>query len=277
MVPAATSPALDPTFTRPLARNEAHVWHAFLDVPNDTLAALYSALSSDEQHRAARFVFDRDRHHFIAARGILRVLLARYLFLEPAEIAFSYGPHGKPALVMDPGSTSALHFNVSHSNGLALFAFALDRHIGIDIEKLRPDFAGMEMAEHFFSDEEIAQLRAMPAHSQARGFFNGWTRKEAYSKAKGGGLQIPLKSFSVSLGMKERVVLKSDDSNQWSLRSFEPCPGFIAALAVHGNNCPSHHFEWAPQPHYETLRSRVSPSDKAATRIRPIRESDPRD
>lgn len=165
-------------------------------------------LSADERERAARFHFLKDREHFIAARGLLRLLLSRYLDLPPQQLSFSYSPYGKPALAGERDCTS-LRFNVSHSHGVALYAFTLEREVGVDVEYIRQDVVGESIAEHFFSAQEVTSLRALPAGVQPQAFFNCWTRKEAFIKARGEGLSFPLDQFDVSLVPGEATALIS--------------------------------------------------------------------
>ena len=219
-----------------LRAGEPHVWRASLDLAAPRAAALYATLSADERERAARFHFERDRGRFIAARGFLRELLAGYLDHPPASLRFSYGPRGKPALAAPSANIS---FNLSHTHGLALFAFARDAALGVDIEHVRAGFATEDIAERFFSPREQSSLRALPAAQRAEGFFNGWTRKEAYIKATGDGLAIPLDSFDVTLAPGELprlLAVRATDApaSRWSLYALAPGPDFAAALVVDG-------------------------------------------
>jgi 4'-phosphopantetheinyl transferase len=177
---------------------------------------------------------DVHRNRFVAARALLRDLLAGYLAEPPAAIRFAYNEWGKPALA--PGFAALdVRFNLSHSQDLALYAFALEREVGVDLELIRGDFANERLAENFFSPAEVAALRALPREHQARGFFNCWTRKEAYVKARGQGLSIDLKSFDVSLAPGEEArFLRGEDCRGWSLASLAPADGWVAALATHG-------------------------------------------
>ncbi len=212
-----------------LAAGEIHVWQAHLNVDRPVLADLRSSLSDDEVARAARFHFDEHRDRYIAARGILRDILSRYRSEQPRAIEFSYGAFGKPAF-KDQASNERIQFNLSHSGGLALFAVAAGIELGVDVEEIRPGPADMEIAEHFFSGTEVAALRALPASVQREAFFNCWTRKEAYVKALGGGLQVPLDSFDVSIAPGEPTALhlgqKRDDKRKWSLRALRAAPGY---------------------------------------------------
>ena len=234
-----------PNGTPELTDNAIHVWRASLALGSAELERLRSTLTDDELARAERFVFERDRNHFIAARGILRDLLGRYLRCAPRSVDFTYGPHAKPA-VSGGGSRHPLRFNLSHSHGLALVATAREREIGVDVELIRPEFAGEEIAKRYFSTNEINELRKLPSELRAEGFFLCWTRKEAYIKARGEGLQIPLDSFDVSLTPGLPAKLNSADQSRWALRSLAPAAGYAAAVVAERNSWQLQCLSWAP-------------------------------
>lgn len=214
-----------------LQQDELHIWRAWLDVEPAERARLCSYLSKDEISRAQRFVFPRDRDHFIVARGRLRELAGRYLHCPPNVVQFKTGRYGKLSLLDD---LAPLHFNLSHSHGLALYGFCMGRELGIDTEKIRPGFAGEGITARYFSAAEQKEVAEVPNELPDTAFFLCWTRKEAYIKAHGDGLQIPLDSFDVSLKPGEPATLRSADSGRWSMRSFVPAPEFVAALIVEG-------------------------------------------
>jgi 4'-phosphopantetheinyl transferase len=214
-----------------LQNDEVHIWLAGLDVDPQERTRLRSYLNEEEVSRAERFVFPRDRDHFIVARGRLRELVGRYLHCPPNTVQFKTGRHGKLSLVDDG---DPLRFNLSHSHGLALYGFCMGREIGIDTEKIRPEFAGEEIAERYFSVTEQRELAELPKELRDTAFFLCWTRKEAYIKAHGDGLQIPLDSFDVSLKPGEPETLRSMDSGRWSMRSFVPAPEFLATIITEG-------------------------------------------
>ncbi len=216
--------------------NEVHVWRVGLDVPTAEMERLRALLAPDEQARANRLVFEGHRRRTITARGALRVILGRYLGVPPASLRFCYNAYGKPALAGEPGG---LRFNVSHSGDLALIAVVWRRAVGVDIECLRADVADEQLARRFFSPLEVASLLSLPERDRQRGFFTCWTRKEAYIKARGKGLSIPLDRFQVSLAPGEPAALLSvqgDDPARWGLHELRPGPGYIAALAVEGRH-----------------------------------------
>jgi 4'-phosphopantetheinyl transferase len=211
------------------------VWSGDLEPASEEIHDLRASLSPDELERASRFHFARDRQRFIASRGILRNILARYIGRSPETIRFFYGPFGKPSLAPE-GTANGLCFNLSHAGGLALYAVALNRKVGVDLERIDPSFVGDGIEEKFFSRNEIDELRSLAAGDRPRAFFNCWTRKEAYVKALGGGLQIPLQSFDVSLAPDKAPAFLSERESGWSLRGFTLPPDYVAAIAAEGKN-----------------------------------------
>lgn len=224
-----------------LGTHNLHVWRATLDLSRPALDSLWQILSSDERARSDRFHFQRDRDRFVSARGCLRIILARYLAIDPSAIRFTYGPYGKPFVANRVAATRGLTFNLAHSACLALYAFARECEIGIDLEQIRADLAGDDIAERFFSAAEVTRLRSLPPIQQTHAFFNCWTRKEAFIKARGTGLSQPLDQFDVTLGPGEPAVLletKWDQSEaaRWSLQSIDLSSDFAAALAYEGRD-----------------------------------------
>lgn len=214
-----------------------HLWTASLSIADRHLVGLWPLLSADERERALRFVFERDRHWFVAARGFLRDLLSAYTGVTPASLRFTYGERGKPAL--DPDHGSRVEFNVSHSGGLAVFAITSDSAVGVDVEEVRAlDDADCLARQCFAPGEQQELARLMPA-SRLQAFFNCWTRKEAYIKALGEGLSCPLESFEVTLAPGDRAGLRSIDGAEiqaarWWMHAFVPAPGFVGAVVVRG-------------------------------------------
>ena len=237
-------PAMSPS----LGIDEVHVWRAATDLPGSHIQTLHRTLSTDERARAGRFYFEKDSARFIVGRGLLRAILGRYLGIEPDHLEFCYNIHGKPALTEEFGD-NVLRFNLSHSHGLILYAIARNRDIGIDLEFIRPELAEERIAERFFSLNEIAALRALPKTMQHRAFFACWTRKEAYIKARGEGLSLPLDEFDVSLSPGKPAVLLNTRSDplvafRWSLRDLNPGSGYIGALAVEGHDWQLSCWQW---------------------------------
>lgn len=231
-----------------LLSDEVHVWCASLDMTTPHMQPLQDALSADELERASRFHFAKDRRRFVVARGVLRSLLGRYLGVEPRQLRFSYSAYGKPALVPTSGETG-LRFNVSHSHDLALYAVTYGREIGVDIEHIRANIACEEIAERFFSRQERALLRTLPAQLKHDAFFRCWTRKEAFIKAHGEGLSLPLDQFDVAFAPGEPAALLATrwaphEASCWVLRELTPSPGYAAALAVGGHGWRLACWQW---------------------------------
>jgi 4'-phosphopantetheinyl transferase len=226
-----------------LAASEVQIWCAVLDQDESQVHNFYHTLALDEQERAQRFYFARDRRRFTMARGVLRNILSRYLDLAPQQLAFAYGPKGKPSLAQDLAGLSPkasdLRFNLSHSGGLALYAFTYGRDVGIDLEQWREIEDAEQIASRFFAPGEVRTFCALPAHLRLEGFLNCWCRKESYIKATGDGLSLPLDRFEVSLvpGEPARFLRLEGDSAaaaRWSLRELHPAPGYAAAVCVEG-------------------------------------------
>jgi 4'-phosphopantetheinyl transferase len=228
-----TIPSAHPSFSA----NKVHVWRASLDRPAVDYAML---LSSDEQVRADRFRFEQERRRFIVGRGTLRIILGRYLNSPPEKIKFAYRANGKPAL-SDELLPPELRFNLSHSEDVALLAVVQNREVGIDLETLRPKVDVVKLANQFFSPVERAELEALPSDKQLASFFSGWTRKEAYLKARGEGMTYPLDQFSVSMDCDKpaRLLDVKDDPREltrWSFHTLAPAPGYTGALVVEGHD-----------------------------------------
>ena len=145
----------------------------------------------DERRKAAQFSLQEVREQFIVGRAILRGILGRYLQVDPERVRFSYGPHGKPAIAPECGG-EGISFNMSDSHGLAIYAVARGRQVGIDLERMRSDVPCERMAKRYFAEAELKAFLALPADQRQEGFFNCWTRKEAYLKAIGRGTFLPV-------------------------------------------------------------------------------------
>jgi 4'-phosphopantetheinyl transferase len=217
---------------------EVQVWRIPLDLDPETLAVLSDLLDPLERARAGRFRFERDRRRFIAARGRLRQVLSRYSGGRPEALRFRYGPHGKPELEPEDRSDS-LRFNLSHAHELALLAVARGRDVGVDLEWSGREVEALELAERFFSRAEARALWRLPEPRRAAAFFRCWTRKEAYIKARGEGLSLPLDAFDVSLARGHQSALLAtrgdpEEAARWRIRDLPAGPGYVAAVAARG-------------------------------------------
>lgn len=221
-----------------LPANDVHVWRIPLNQSSERTTLSLEVLSPDERERAARFHFDKDKNQFVQARAALRFILSEYLNVRPQDLEFSYGPQGKPELA-NGHAESCLRFNLSRRDGLALIAITRGRKIGVDVELVRADVPFLEIADVSFSSVESATLRSLPERLQATGFYNCWTRKEAYVKARGDGLSFPLKQFDVSLipGDPAKLLHVGDhEVDHWTLQEIPVRENYVAALAVEGSN-----------------------------------------
>ena len=173
-----------------LGADEVHVWRASLDCDLPVLARLEATLSPDETVRANRFFLLTDRNHFVVARGILRELLGAYLRSSPANLQFNYGNYGKPVLVAKTFSLS-LQFNLSHSGGLAVYAFSLGRRLGIDVEQIRPQLAGEDIARRYFADARACGTASASAAIAVRRVFPLLDTEGSLCKGTGGRPEYP--------------------------------------------------------------------------------------
>jgi len=218
-----------------LSPGEIQVWFADLD---PFLGKFQQSLFSvEELARANEFRFNRDAQLFLARRGLLRCLLAAFLDISPEAIAFLVSPHGKPCLA-NPG-TEGLSFSISHSSASALFAFSRSGEVGADLEKERDDLDPLELAIRFFAPAEISALKLMTAQERKIAFFRTWTRKEAWIKAVGCGLSLPLTDFLVSLEPGDSTLLDCPSQygrpEDWHLIDLPSCSGFAATVAWKGD------------------------------------------
>jgi 4'-phosphopantetheinyl transferase len=232
-----------------LAKGEIDVWCINVNWFAKQIQRLLQTLAPDERRKAERFHFPKDRHRFIVTRAALRMVLSRYLEMPPAQLQFRCGAFGKPSLMPQFGGDT-FRFSVSHSNDLILLALTREREIGIDIEYIREGFAGEDIAESFFSTREAATLRTLPEKLKTKAFFDCWTRKEAYVKARGEGLSFPLKQFDVAFAPGEPASLlhvqnAPAEARRWSLVELSPNAEYAAALAVEGHDCRILLREWA--------------------------------
>jgi 4'-phosphopantetheinyl transferase len=223
-----------------LPADQVHVWRASLKLSQSSIASLRRTLTQDELNRAARYRAELDRDRFTASRGLLRAILGRYLGMPPERLRFSYGPYGKPALVPDSGSDK-IQFNVSHCCDSAFLAFARNRRVGVDLECIRSLPEASQLADRYFSAKERLAFHALPEGERLSAFFRCWTRKEAFVKARGEGLALPLDGFDVSLAPDEPAKLlavreDAGEAARWSLRELPAPPGHLAALAVEGSD-----------------------------------------
>ena len=214
---------------------EIEAWLARLDLAADQVSQYASLLSGDERLRADRFALERDRRRFVVARGMLRLLLGIYLDMAPAAIAFGYAGNGKPFVADRP---VPIHFNVSHAEERALYAFSRSCALGVDIEYLNREVDYGALATRFFSRREHAEIQRCPAADRKRAFIACWTRKEAVVKAVGDGLPLPLDRFEVTVapGTAPRILdfgASAQRISDWDLYALDVGSDYLATVAAY--------------------------------------------
>jgi 4'-phosphopantetheinyl transferase len=224
----------------PLGAEEVHVWRHTV-VPGAIVDP--SALSPAERERAGRFQATAERNTFLAARSILRRLLAHYVDAEPAELSFAANDHGKPGLAGP--HAGACQFNTSHSRSMVLLAFARSAPVGVDIESRRRDVNAMAIARRFFAPAEAERLAALAPVWRRAAFLRYWTVKEAYAKARGVGLTAGLSDFVVTFPSHGTPrVTAAGDADPWSVHELAPAPDYAGAVAMAGSRCEVRRLEW---------------------------------
>jgi 4'-phosphopantetheinyl transferase len=217
-----------------LPPGEIHLWHAFCDAPAES--ADYLLLSDDERQAERKFHFAADRRRYRITRAMVRATLSLYLGIDPRDCRFERDPHGRPVLINAQAPGDELSFNVSHSHHLIVLGVSRNTRLGVDVEKLDARRASLGLADRFFAPTESAHLRRLPARARAEVFFRYWTLKEAYVKARGLGLAIPLNRFSFDLagpGVGFHVDSELNDcASRWSFMPLRAPPGYVGAICV---------------------------------------------
>jgi 4'-phosphopantetheinyl transferase len=227
---------------------DVYLWHVNLDRPTPEVDALRPILSIDERERATRLRAPGLERRFVICRATLRLVLGKRLRRDPSAIQFRYSATGKPELA--DRDVNRTHFNVTHSGEAAKIAISEEEPVGIDLERIRPDFATSAIAERFFSVTERTALRQIPEDQRATAFFRCWTRKEAFVKAIGAGITFPLDGFDVSLepgALAGLLAIRGDAeaARLWTICELSADPGYVAALAIARSsvklvNCGTH-------------------------------------
>jgi 4'-phosphopantetheinyl transferase len=219
-------------------RAAIHVLRLWLPDWLDWAQTQREILSDEERGRADRFYFEPVRQRFVACRVVLRHCLARCLNRDPVEIVFEYGPHGKPQLSAAQ-NRDRLSFNVAHSADVALIAIGWNCELGADVEAISSPASWRSIAQRFFAPSEWTQLQELPEALQPAGFYRAWTGKEAYMKATGRGMSLPLGRFAVCVDprLPPRLIEVCDDASEtarWHVRAPNPTGGYAAAVMWDG-------------------------------------------
>jgi 4'-phosphopantetheinyl transferase len=211
-----------------LDRREVRVWPIKLYASHECIAQFRSLLSSEELHHVDQLRFPRLQRHYVMSQSVLRILLSRLLKVPARQLSFAFGKNGKPALA----GPTRIHFNMSHSDGLALYAVTIDCSVGVDVERIRSIEDFQQIASSYFHPAELANLVSLPSSDRPAAFFRCWTRKEAYIKAMGDGLTIPLDTFQVTLRPDQPArFAQCLAALGWNLHHLDPAPGYVGALA----------------------------------------------
>lgn len=241
-----------PVLPHPVPRlnaNEVHLWT--LTPGAEDVAEYTSLLSPTEVDRARRFRFPALFERFVSDHGRLRLLLAGYLQADPQTLEFIENAQGKPRL---SGPDCRLHFNMSHTRGVTMIAVCLDAELGVDVEALRAVEDRDSIADLYFSPIENEVLKKEAAAERDAAFLRCWTRKEAYIKARGEGLSLPLDQFAVTLAGKDRAALlhcawDEHEPHRWMLEHLQPMAGYVGALAIEQGSWAILHFTWPSSNH----------------------------
>lgn len=226
----------------PLASDEIHLWLAFYEeVADETLHAKYRAVMTEaERAQETRFYFARDRRRYLVTRALVRTLLSRYVPIHPRDWEFTLNAYGRPEIANAAAREAQLTFNISHTHSLIVVGVTRGRAIGVDVENVVDREAAIGVANRFFAPAEVAALNVTPAAEQPYRFFEYWTFKESYIKARGMGLSLPLDRFSFSFRDAQSVELATepgldDDPRRWRFRQYRPSPEYLVAVCVESN------------------------------------------
>ncbi|MDN6882597.1 4'-phosphopantetheinyl transferase superfamily protein [Variovorax sp. CAN2819] len=220
--------------------HQVHLWHLYVPEQDDPAAdeAIMALLTPEEREKHGRFHFARDRRRYLMTRGLIRSLLSRYVpAVAPGNWRFENNEYGRPGIAHAPAQAQRIRFNISHSASLVVAALAVEREVGVDVEHTARN-APLEIAGHFFSAKEARALQRLSAGLQPSRFWDLWTLKESYIKARGMGLSIPLDRFSFDLdgGAGEAIGfehgLEDDSAQRWRFWRLQPDDAHAVALCL---------------------------------------------
>lgn len=229
-----------------LGSGEIHLWLAFYEKINDErLHVAYRALMNDaEKEQETRFYFAQDRRRYLVTRALVRTVLSQYALVTPEDWVFSTNKYGRPEVANGAASDERLSFNISHTQGLIVLGVTGQRALGVDVENVRARQVSIDIADRFFAPAEVAALSAVPPDQQQDRFFEYWTFKESYIKARGMGLSIPLDKFSFHYPHDRAVDIAihpelTDDAARWQFWQFRPTPEYLVAVCAERLDIPS--------------------------------------
>jgi 4'-phosphopantetheinyl transferase len=222
-----------------LASGEIHLWLSFYDdITEERLLSSYRRLlNAEEKEQELRFYFEKDRRRYLITRALVRTVLSRYVSIPPKEWAFSTNAYGRPDIANDQAKDACLSFNISHTHSVIVLGVTTNRALGVDVEHLCAREAAIDIADRYFAPREVAVLTAAPPDQQQYRFFEYWTLKEAYIKARGIGLSLPLDKFSFHYPNDHAVKIAiapelADDSTRWQFWQFRPTAEYLVAICA---------------------------------------------
>ncbi|WP_437292949.1 4'-phosphopantetheinyl transferase family protein [Sorangium sp. So ce426] len=222
----------------------AHLWYVFCDSARDEalLEAYHRLMAPDEAAQQARFLFAENRHEYLLTRALVRTVLSKYANVAPEAWSFVRNEFGRPQIAGPPG-VPPIRFNLSNTRGLIACLVALDRDVGVDVEDTERASGAVDIADRFFSPGEVRALRALPPERQRARFFEYWTLKESYIKARGMGLAIPLDQFSFHLDDGPSIGISfdprlGDDRSAWQFALYQPSARHTMAAAIRSGGGP---------------------------------------
>lgn len=223
----------------PLTSAEIHLWLALCDEIREArlLVAYRSLLNAAEKEQESRFYFAKDRHRYLLTRALVRTVLSRYIAVDPRELVFSNNAYGRPHVVNKEAADCSLSFNISHTEGLIVLGVTKGRSLGVDVENVARRKVSIDIANRYFAPQEVAALRMVSPDQQQYRFYEYWTFKESYIKARGMGLSLPLDKFSFHYPNDRLVELEidpelADNSSRWQFWQFQPTSEHLMAICA---------------------------------------------
>jgi 4'-phosphopantetheinyl transferase len=225
--------------TIPLTPEEIHLWLTFYDEIRDErlLSDYRGLLNSAEKEQQSRFYFAKDRLRYLVTRALVRTVMSRYISIDPRDWVFSTNAYGCPEIVNTQGRDAFLSFNISHTDSLIVLGVTRRRALGVDVENFRAREVSIEIADRYFAPTEVAALNNVPPQQQQYRFFEYWTFKESYIKARRMGLSLPLDKFSFHYPHDRTLEIAidpelADDAARWQFWQFQPRPQYLVAICA---------------------------------------------
>ena len=222
-----------------IADDEIHLWFVFNPetYKEDILAECRKIIVPVEREREQRYYFEGDRRRYVVTRALVRLVLSNYWPIDPEKWIFSANDFGRPSVSNRDFHGANLSFNISHTNGLIVVGVSRRHALGVDLENIRSKQVSMDIADQYFARREAIRLKALGKEEQDYRLYEYWTLKEAYIKARGMGLSIPLDKFSFDFPSSTRIEMEidpelNDDAGRWFFCQIQPAPGYMMTLCA---------------------------------------------